>query len=92
MIKKPTVRGEIRRARRVECAVPGTLHVRDVSIACVVEDMSVVGARIRLSGHMALTETFRFEFPKRSILVDAELIWQRGDEAGIRFLHRKQET
>ncbi|WP_349360733.1 PilZ domain-containing protein [Stappia sp.] len=87
MIRKPTVRGEIRSTPRVDCTVPGVIHDNGVSIACVVEDLSITGCRVRLGSHTALSETFLFEFPKRGISVPAELVWLNGDEAGLRFLH-----
>ncbi len=89
MRHKPNVRGEIRTAPRAVCTIPAIIVDRGVSIACVVEDLSITGCRIRMNGHNALGRTFVFEFPRREIRVDAELVWLNGDEAGIRFLHKK---
>ena len=85
---KPNVRGEIRAAPRAVCAIPAIIADRGVSIACTVEDLSINGCRVRRNGHSRLSERFVFEFPKRGIKIEAELVWLNGDEAGIRFLHK----
>lgn len=89
MRHKPTVRGEIRSAPRASCAIPAIIVDRGVSVSCLVEDLSITGCRVRMKGHSALSKRFVFEFPKRAIKVEAELVWMNGDEAGIRFLHKK---
>jgi hypothetical protein len=89
MRHKPTVRGEIRSAPRASCTIPAIIVDRGVSISCLVEDLSITGCRVRMKGHSALSKRFVFEFPKRAIKVEAELVWMNGDEAGIRFLHKK---
>ncbi|WP_029056915.1 PilZ domain-containing protein [Stappia stellulata] len=87
MLKKPTVRGEVRSTPRVDCAVPGIIQDKGVSIACMVEDLSITGCRVRLGSAIALSQNFLFEFPRKNIKVAAELVWLNGDEAGIRFIH-----
>ncbi|SDU07693.1 PilZ domain-containing protein [Stappia sp. ES.058] len=87
MLKKPTVRGEIRSTRRVDCIVPAIIQDKGASIACMVEDLSISGCRVRLGSFISLSRTFLFEFPRKDIKVLAELVWINGDEAGIRFLH-----
>jgi len=87
VLKKPTVRGEIRSTPRVECTVPAIIQDKGVSIACTVEDLSITGCRVRLNSFTKLSGRFLFEFPRKNIKVLAELIWINGDEAGIRFLH-----
>ncbi|WP_428696792.1 PilZ domain-containing protein [Stappia sp.] len=85
---KPNVRGEIRGAPRAVCAIPAIIVDRGVSLACTVEDLSINGCRVRMNGHGRLSDRFAFEFPRRGIKVDAELVWLNGEEAGIRFLHK----
>ncbi|MCA1240847.1 PilZ domain-containing protein [Stappia stellulata] len=87
MLRKPTVRGEIRSTPRVDCIVPAIIQDKGVSIACTVEDLSITGCRVRLNSFTKLSQNFLFEFPRKNIKVPAELIWINGDEAGIRFLH-----
>lgn len=89
MRHKPKVRGELRSAPRAPCRIPAIIVDRGVSISCMVEDLSITGCRVRLAGQHMLAERFAFEFPRRAITVDAELVWMHGDEAGIRFLHKK---
>ncbi|SOC03559.1 PilZ domain-containing protein [Stappia indica] len=89
MRHKPTVRGEIRSAPRANCTIPAIIVDRGISISCIVEDLSITGCRVRMKGQAALSRRFVFEFPKRAIKVEAELVWMNGDEAGIRFLHKK---
>lgn len=88
MRHKPKVRGEIRSAPRAPCRIPAIIVDQGVSISCVVEDLSITGCRVRLAGQHRLAARFRFEFPRRAITVDAELVWMQGDEVGIRFLHK----
>jgi hypothetical protein len=87
VLRKPTVRGEIRSTPRVDCTVPAIIQDKGVSIGCTVEDLSITGCRVRLNSFMKLSQNFLFEFPRKDIKVLAELIWINGDEAGIRFLH-----
>lgn len=89
MRHKPKVRGELRSAPRAPCRIPAIIVDRGVSISCMVEDLSITGCRVRLAGQHMLAARFAFEFPRRAITVDAELVWMQGDEAGIRFLHKK---
>ena len=89
MRHKPTVRGEIRSAPRANCTIPAIIVDRGISISCLVEDLSIIGCRVRMKGHAALSKRFIFEFPQRAIKVEAERVWMNGDEAGIRFLHKK---
>jgi hypothetical protein len=87
VLKKPTVRGEIRSTPRVDCTVPAIIQDKGVSIACTVEDLSITGCRVRLNSFTKLSQNFLFEFPRKNIKVLAELVWINGDEAGVRFHH-----
>ncbi len=92
MLKKPSVRGEVRSTPRVDCAVPAIIQDKGVSIACTVEDLSITGCRVRLNSFTKLSRNFLFEFPRKDIKVLAELVWINGDEAGIRFHHAGSMT
>lgn len=86
---KPTVRGEIRAVPRADCAIPAVLHDKGMDIACVIENLSISGCRVRLPRRALLSESFTLEFSGRGIRVAAELVWINGEEAGLRFHHER---
>ncbi|GGE78396.1 PilZ domain-containing protein [Stappia taiwanensis] len=86
---KPTVRGEIRSVPRADCSLPAVLHDKGMEIACVIENLSISGCRVRLPRRALLSENFILEFSGRGIRVAAELVWLNGEEAGLRFHHER---
>ncbi len=79
---------ELRRARRMRTYVAGKIVFRDAScsVNCVVRDVSDTGARIAVAADRLLPERCYFVASKRESVFDAEIVWQRGDQRGLRLL------
>jgi hypothetical protein len=52
---------------------------------CVVRDLSESGARLEFGGPVELPKAFRVLVTSSNLLIPAELAWQRGKAAGVRF-------
>jgi hypothetical protein len=54
-------------------------------IDCVIRDLSESGARIRIATPTPLPQRFQLQTGAGGMIVSAELRWQRGVDAGLRF-------
>lgn len=54
-------------------------------IDCVIRDMSETGARVALSGPMALPDGLRLLVVSSNELYPVRVAWQRGQMAGLQF-------
>jgi hypothetical protein len=52
---------------------------------CVIRDLSDTGARLEFAGPTELPKEFRLLIVSTNMFIPAELAWQRGLLAGIRF-------
>lgn len=52
---------------------------------CRITDLSETGARLEIDGLTVLPSEFRLRFVTSGREVAAELVWQRGTKAGVRF-------
>jgi hypothetical protein len=52
---------------------------------CWITDLSETGARLALDGLTILPPEFRLRFVTTGQEVVAELVWHRGNKAGVRF-------
>ncbi|GLS43224.1 PilZ domain-containing protein [Methylobacterium brachythecii] len=53
--------------------------------SCLLRDLSSGGARLRVSGAVPLPERFDLVVDRHETTQLVELVWRRGDEAGVRF-------
>jgi hypothetical protein len=56
------------------------------ALTCIVEDMSVGGARLKFADTFDLPREFVLEIPSLTLRVDARLAWSRGEHRGVRFI------
>ncbi len=56
------------------------------NLACVVEDISVGGCRIRVSSNRVdVGESVTVDIPSQQMVLDGMIVWKRHGEAGIQF-------
>ncbi len=53
---------------------------------CTVRDLSDTGAQLTLPDVSALPHEFELEIPSKDILVQAQVMWSRGKNHGVRFV------
>jgi hypothetical protein len=78
--------GERRTWERYKLENPTTLTVRvnGASYRCVVEDISVGGARLRLVGGLDADQPLALEHPVAGEF-GGQAVWSKDDEVGVRF-------
>jgi hypothetical protein len=77
---------EHRRGQRRRMLKAGKIVVSDSSmIDCTIRDISEGGARIVFAGPTQLPDGFWLMIVTEAKMIPAELLWQRGLAAGIRF-------
>ncbi len=54
-------------------------------VDCLIHDRSVAGARLRLMADRPIPTRFRLVDEASGIMTEAELIWRRGREVGVRL-------
>jgi PilZ domain len=54
-------------------------------IDCTIRDLSADGARVQVSSAIKLPNEFEFMVVKERILLHAQLIWRKGELAGLAF-------
>ena len=54
---------------------------------CLVRNMSPAGAKLEVSGGVTLPDEVDLTITKRAETLRARILWRRGDEAGLAFLH-----
>ena len=76
-----------RRFPRRKSYAPGTIQPHDGggSIECILEDVSISGARLRLDGADALPPFFMLIVPAERIERNCMRSWTKGQRAGVRF-------
>jgi hypothetical protein len=58
----------------------------DLSVGCAIRDLSESGARVRLSGPVALPQRLKLIEVRTGQCFDCEIAWRRVPELGLRFL------
>jgi PilZ domain len=58
---------------------------RNVTMDCLVRDISPTGAKLELEGASILPREFELAVPQRSAVYPCELKWRRQNAAGVRF-------
>ena len=61
---------------------------RAAVLACSVQDLSDIGARICLTDACELPPEFELEIPSRGLRLPARRIWSRGTNHGVMFLEK----
>lgn len=86
-LRNPHVRnGEQRQALRMNCHWPAMVKNEPRDIACVVENISHSGCRVRSIGHLfAVGDTVVVRIPSQKMVLDGTVAWSRAEEAGIQF-------
>jgi hypothetical protein len=59
---------------------------------CLVRNMSAAGAKIEVTGGVALPDDVDITITKRAETLRARILWRRDDEAGVAFLHHRPES
>lgn len=60
-------------------------NARNSTIACVVRNFSMVGAKIELEGTALVPDQVDFEIGRKSLSCPARVIWRNRNEAGLVF-------
>jgi len=86
-LRNPTVRvGEQRRADRLNCHWPALVHSEPRDIACIVENISHSGCRVRTNGMLFEPgDPVIVRIPSQKMVLDGVVAWSRDEEAGIQF-------
>ncbi|SCM73798.1 hypothetical protein KL86PLE_120086 [uncultured Pleomorphomonas sp.] len=86
-LRNPNVRvGEQRGADRLNCHWPALVHSEPRDVACVVENISHTGCRVRTAGTLfAPGDTVIVRIPSQKMVLDGVIAWARSEEAGIQF-------
>ena len=86
-LRNPNVRvGEQRRAERLNCHWPALVHSDPRDIACVVENISHSGCRVRTVGiFFEPGDPVVVRIPSQKMVLDGVVAWARAEEAGIQF-------
>jgi two-component system, OmpR family, response regulator len=79
---------ELRGSARSRAVLRGRIvfNNRFSTMDCVVRDISPTGARLQLAGGEVLPPVFELSLPLRSRHHQAEIVWRRGKECGVRFI------
>lgn len=83
----PSTATDKRRAqrRRILKGAVAAFSNRHCSIACIVRDISLTGARIRSEGSVNIPDTFELLIELDGTEADCEVVWRKGNEIGVRF-------
>jgi hypothetical protein len=76
---------ERRREARLRCLLTGTIVFDDnkATFDCVVRSISAHGARVELAEAFRVPETFDLVVPHHEQMHHAEVIWRKGERAGV---------
>ena len=84
---------ERRRGDRVAtCIVARVVHPGGPKLQVMVVDLTPHGARLEARSGDILPRRFRLRFTQDGREFDAELIWHRGNYAGVRFIEADVEA
>lgn len=75
-----------RRFNRLRLGVPATLELTHDKRSCLIDDIPVSGARLRIDRPLATDQALILSF--HELKVFATTIWVRGNQCGLRFDQR----
>ena len=82
-----------RGAPRKEVHIPAKIGFRDLPpIACIVKNVSPMGALIEFNSDVVLPETFRIIIESKMFWADCEVRHQKGRNAGVMFISNRAEA
>ncbi|MCW5682039.1 MAG: PilZ domain-containing protein [Xanthobacteraceae bacterium] len=55
------------------------------SIDCIIRELTEEGARLVFSGSAPLPHTFELNIPNRDQTIRVEIVWNHGNEVGVKF-------
>ena len=86
-LRNPNVRvGEQRRAERLNCHWPALVQSDPRDVACIVENISHSGCRVRTVGLLFEPgDSVVVRIPSQKMVLDGVVAWARAEEAGIQF-------
>lgn len=71
---------------RKDTQLPARIVTETRTLECVVRDVSVGGARLRVTDPSTVPQEFQLEFQKTGELRRAKVQWRRAKDVGIAFL------
>lgn len=79
--------GHKRKHQRIRVLKGARLHFKNklVSFDCMIRDLSVGGARLRLNGPIGLPDYFDIRMNSTGDRFPARLVWRHGNDAGVSF-------
>lgn len=79
---------------RVYCGGMVAFNARGSTLACVVRNFNIFGAKIEFEGAALVPDEMDFEIKRKSISCLARMIWRNHDEAGLVFanVHEANEV
>jgi hypothetical protein len=85
--KIATVMLKDRHSARLKSLLKATIRFynRNVTLDCLVRDISPTGAKLELESPSVLPREFELAVPQRSAIYPCELKWRREKAAGVRF-------
>jgi hypothetical protein len=82
-----------RGAVRKEVHIPAKVGFRDLApIACMVRNVSAMGALIEFDSDVVLPQTFRIIVESKMFWADCEVRHQKGRSAGVMFISNRAEA
>jgi len=82
-------RGERRAYRRARTLVVSKIVIGDGLADCVVRNLSIRGAQVRVLGAVELPPAFGLLMASKGLLFDATVVWRNGDKLGLTFRGRR---
>jgi len=81
-------RVERRAYRRARTLVVSKIVIADGLADCVVRNLSIRGAQVRVLGDVELPPAFGLLMTSKGLLFDATVVWRNGDKLGLTFCGR----
>ena len=87
VVLKGYIDAERRAYHRARTLFAGKIIIGDGSISpdCMIRNLSVAGARVRIARSIDLPGVVGLLVIKEGLLFDATVIWRNGDETGVTF-------
>ena len=70
---------------RARTLVVGKILIGETLTDCIVRNLSVRGAQVRVPGAGDLPPSIQLLLPGENLLFDATIVWRNGDKIGVRF-------
>ena len=78
---------ELRQQQRRRVLKGATIISNNQSeLSCLIRNQSADGAELKISPEMQVPSAFRLYVPTDGVAYNCELIWRRGERAGVRLM------